>query len=70
MGCPLCTRWGMILMFSGLGAFLLSNFYSFLFYIGFGLIIAAYIVPFLLPKLSPKASACEASCSVDEKTTE
>ena len=78
MGCPLCTRWGMILVISGLGALFLSNLYPFLMYISIGLIISAYIVPSLLPRLSQKYAACDAdaksdptgACSVERTPTD
>ena len=65
MGCPLCTRWGMILVISGLGTLFLSNLYPFLMYISIGLIISAYVVPALLPRVSKKYSACDADAKSD-----
>ena len=63
MGCPLCTRWGLILVISGLSAMFLSNLYPFLMYVSIGLIVAAYIVPSILPRVSKKYAACDAEAS-------
>lgn len=59
MGCPLCTPYGLVLIFIGFAIIFLSSFYSLLMYIGIAVIISAYILPIVINRLYRDNMACK-----------
>ncbi|MCK5562014.1 MAG: hypothetical protein KAJ51_15550 [Thermoplasmata archaeon] len=59
MSCPLCTPYGLVLIFIGFAIIFLSTFYSFLMYIGIAVIISAYILPIIINRFYRDNMACQ-----------
>jgi len=59
---------GLALLISGMILMLLSSSYHFLFYVGLGSVISAYIVPSLYARYTEKGRKCTDSCSVPKNS--
>ncbi len=66
MGCPLCTRWGMIFFISGIVLIIVGLYIKYIYYLGLLLIVSAYVVPFILSRYTDRGSRCASSCGVEK----